>query len=676
MIYSYIQNTLHRIKSFDQLFLILAAVIIGVATGYISIGFRILIDLFRTILWGQGPFIDVIRSSPLYLKIAIPAIVGIIVAFIVSRSAKEAKGHGVPEVIDAVATKNGFIRMRIVMVKAVVSALSIGSGAAVGREGPIIQIGAAFGSSFGQLFQVSTRKMKIFIGCGAAAGIAATFNAPIAGAIFASEVILGDFSVAAIGPIIIASVFGTIVSRSYYGDFPAFVPPDYLLNSPFEILFYILLGITAGLIGWLFVRSLYISEDLFDKWNIPIAIKALIGGGILGLTALFMPEVLGVGYESMELVLNGNITYFLAGALLFGKIFATSLSLGFGASGGIFAPSLFIGSMLGGFLGSIFHSYYPDIAASSGAYALVGMAALVAATTQAPITAILIIFEMTSDYEIILPLMISSIIATIITTRMLDGNIYTIKLKRRGVDIHGGTAINVLDKLRVENIKQQLLEIVREDAPFEELLKRMSRSNHFVFYVCDENKKLTGIITQGMVRRFLNRLEEIPDTTVAKDVYNANFPKINDHVPIHEVLRLMLDSDLMAIPVVNNEGKLTGQVLRQDILREYQEMLIQSQSTSHLASSMKYVHQYAHEKMEVIPGFLMARINTPTEFVNKSIQDLRIRSKYNVQVLLIRKANNDGFIDEMPTPSTIMNLNDQLLLFGRRRDVETICNLT
>jgi CIC family chloride channel protein len=674
-LYSLVQRSLHRIKSFDQLFVIFMAVIIGLVSGYIAVGFRYLIELFRTGLWGQGSFVATIEGTPLYLKIAIPAIGGAIVAMFVHRFAKEAKGHGVPEVMNAVATKNGFIRMRVVLVKALASALSIGSGGSVGREGPIVQIGSAFGSAVGQLFQVSTRRMRTFIGCGAAAGIAATFNAPIAGAIFASEVILGDFSVGAIGPIIISSVFGTVISRSVFGDYPAFIPPLYTMQSPLEIVFYIILGIAAGLAGWLFVRALYFSEDIFDRWKISVGAKALIGGTILGLMAIFIPEVLGVGYESMDRVLSGNMPYLLAGVLLFGKIFATSLCLGSGASGGIFAPSLFMGAMLGGTLGGVFNVFYPQYTAASGAYALVGMAALVAAATHAPITAILIIFEMTSEYNIILPLMISSIIAVAITTRMLDGNIYTIKLKRRGINIHGGADINILNQLQVEQIKQQMVEVIPEKASLKELLERMSRSTHPVVYVCDEDQRLTGIITHGMVRRFLNRLEEVPPETTARDICNAHFPKIRSYMPIHEVLRLMLDADMLAVPVVDENGRLTGQVLHNDILREYQEMLIHNQSARHLASMMKYTHQYYHEKIEVIPGFLLARINTPSEFVHQSLQALNIRKNHNVDVLLIRKMVDGHFTNMMPTSKTRIEADDQLLIFGKKDDVEAICDL-
>lgn len=674
-LYTFVQQLLFKIKSFNQLFILIIAVIIGVLTGYLAVAFRTLILFFQNTLWGEGSLIEVIKAVPIYLKFGIPILGAIVVALFVNKFAKEAKGHGVPEVMNAVATKNGIMRMRVVIVKALASALSIGTGASVGREGPIVQIGSAFGSSIGQIFQVSAMRMKTLVACGAAAGIAATFNAPIAGALFASEVILGDFSVVAIGPIIISSVFATITSRHFYGDHPAFTPPAYALNSPIEIVFYILLGVAAGLVGWLFVKSLYYSEDIFDKSKLPIGIQALIGGSILGIFAILMPEVLGVGYESMDRALAGSIPFYLVILILFGKIFATSISLGSGSSGGIFAPSLFMGAMLGNALGTTFHNYFPNIAASPGAYALVGMAALVAATTHAPITAILIIFEMTSEYHVILPLMVTSIIATVITTRMLDGSIYTIKLKRRGIDIHGGTDMALMDQLQISRLKQQFVEIVQEETLLSELLDKMSRGDQHNIYVCKGEDVLVGIVTHGMVRRYLNRVEEVLPHTQVKDICNYHFPTVNDNTPIHELMKLILEYDLQSIPVVDQNGILTGQVLRRAILREYQEMIIESQSAKSLASSFKYVHQYYHEKIEVIPGFRIARINPPSEFINQTIENLNVRKKYHIDILIIRKSIKDKMKDVIPTPSMHIKQNDQLIVFGAVKDIDAICEI-
>ncbi len=675
-LYYYINESLRKIKAFDQLFVIMMAILIGIFSGYIASGFRLLIQEFQTLFWdGEGSLVSMIRNAPLWSVILIPMVGVAIVAQFVDTFAKEAKGHGVPEVMNAVATQNGFIRMRVVVVKAFASALSIGSGAAVGREGPIVQIGSAFGSTVGQVFQVSRRRMNTFIGCGAAAGIAATFNAPIAGAIFASEVILGDFSVAAIGPIIISSVFGTVISRSIYGDFPAFIPPQYNLVSHWEIFFYILLGIVAGLIGMIFVRTLYKTEDLFDELNLPVWLKGLIGGGVLGLVAVFLPELMGVGYDTMDKVLSGQLPLLLMILLMGGKVIATSISLGAGASGGVFAPSLFIGSMLGGTMGLVFHTLFPTLTTTSGAYALVGMATMVAATTHAPFTAILIIFEMTTEYTVILPLMVASIIATVITTNILDGNIYTLKLKRRGIDIHRGADVNVLRQLQVKALKQQMVDLIYENEPLSVLLDKITESTHETIYTFREDGTLAGLVTLGMVRRFLTNNEEIPKGTIVRDIQKEIFPTVTDNTPVDEVLHILIDNDLTSIPVVDHNGKLTGQVFRRDILKEYQEMLIQTQNAGHVASMMKYVHKYYYEKVEVLPGFTMARINCPSEFVGQSIKNLHIREKYGIEILIIRRQRGPSFKDVLPVASTILNMTDQLLIFGETKSVEAVCKM-
>lgn len=673
--YVSLQNVLFKIKSFDQLFVIIMATLIGVFAGVISAGFRTLIDTFRETLWGQGALIDVFKAAPIYLKIGVPAFGGAVVAYFVSRFAPEAKGHGVPEVMNAVATQNGFIRMRVVVIKAFASAMSIATGASVGREGPIVQIGSAFGSTIGQLFQVSIRRMRTFIGCGAAAGIAATFNAPIAGALFASEVILGDFSAAAIGPIIIASVFGTVVSRGLYGDFPAFIPPTYILHSPVEIIFYILLGLVTGVVAWFFVRSLYKTEDIFDAWKAPVAVKGLLGGALLGGVAVYLPQILGVGYETMETVLVGNLGFALAAGLVLAKIFATSLSMGFGASGGVFAPSLFIGSMLGGAMGSVIHMLFPEITASSGAYALVGMAAMVAATTHAPVTAVLIIFEMTAEYSVILPLMITSIIAMVISSRLLKGsNIYTMKLIRRGIDIYGGTDINVLDKIQMRTLKKKIVDTVPESMTLQELLKKMSVSSALNFYVKDDEGHLNGVITHSGMRRFLNHHDDLPTGLTVTDMMNPKFEVITDETPIHEALRKMIEMDLEALPVVDEQHILTGEVERTAIMHQYQEILIHSESAKALAHSMKFIQKQYHEKSEVLPGYFLARINAPSAFVNQSIRSLNVRQTYGVDILLIRRTVGKKEIDSIPDVNVKLRSSDQLLIFGEQARIELLCD--
>ncbi len=671
----FIRKIVSGIKTYEHIFVLVIAAIIGVVSGIIAAGFQYLIAFFRDALWTEGNFVEAITNTPLYLRLAIPAGGGVIVAWFVHKLAREAKGHGVPEVMNAVATHNGFIRMRVVLVKAFASALTIASGGSVGREGPIVQIGSAFGSTMGQIFQVSRRRLKTFVGCGAAAGIAATFNAPIAGAIFASEIILGDFSAASIGPLMIASVLGTVVSHSIHGDYPAFIPPIYTLNNPIELAFYAVLGVAAGLIGLTFIKFLYYSEDFFDRFRVHVALKALIGGLVLGIIALFVPQIMGVGYETIDLVLVGNLSFKLAALFLVAKLAATSLTLGFGGSGGIFAPSLFMGSMLGGALGSLFNLLFPQMGISPGAYALVGMAAVVSATTFAPITAILIIFEMTMEYTIILPLMISSIIALTITQRLSDGSIYTIKLKRRGIALHRGKDVNVLNKLSVARLKHMVFDTVTATTPARETLSKIAQCDQSHLYVTDDQGALIGTLSLGSVRRYLNQHEEIPVDATALDLANTQYKMITNQTNVDEALRLMTEMDVVNLAVIDENKALSGTIYKEDILREYQELLLQEESANSIGSALKFIQKYNYTKTEVIPGFYMANIDVPSPFINLTIPALNIRKKYNVDVLLIRRVTRAGHINQVPDDKTKLSADDQILIFGKGKYIEKVCRL-
>jgi CIC family chloride channel protein len=351
-----------------------------------------------------------------YWRVAIPAAGGLVVGPLIYFFAREAKGHGVPEVMAAVALRGGVIRSRVVAIKALASAVSIGSGGSVGREGPIVQIGSALGSTLGQILRVPASQMRTIVGCGAAAGVSATFNAPIAGALFAAEVVVGNFGVAQLSPIVISSVVATVVSRFFLGNHPAFPVPAYELVSPFELFPYMFVGFVAGFVALAFMKALYATEDLFDRTPIPEYLRAAVGGALVGCIGIAFPNVFGVGYSTISAALASELPATLLGALVAAKIVATSITIGSGGSGGIFAPSLFLGAATGGFFGTFIHQWFPESTASSGAYALVTMGAVVAAATHAPITAIIMIFELTQTITIIPPLMAACVVSTLVTT--------------------------------------------------------------------------------------------------------------------------------------------------------------------------------------------------------------------------------------------------------------------
>ena len=569
-------STLRSFLADEHTIMVLLGIIVGVVGGYGAVGFRYLINFIQSIAYGSSAeLLDVIQSIPWYVRIAIPAIGGLIVGPIVYFFAREAKGHGVPEVMYAVALKQGIIRKRIVFIKALVSAICIGTGGSVGREGPIVQIGSAVGSAMGQLFNVSANRIRTMVGCGAAAGIAATFNAPMAGSLFAIEIILGEFEIASFSPIVISAVSATAVSRHYLGDIPAFILPEYILHSSLEFPLYAILGILCALVAVGFTLFLYRAEDAWDSIKFPEYLKAVIGGLMMGTMGLIFPQVLGVGYGAIDLALMIKLSWWFMALLVLCKILATSITIGSGGSGGIFAPSLFMGAMTGGTFGAVVHYFFPSVAVSPGAYAVVGMGAVVAATTHGPLQAILIIFEMTGNYKVILPLMITCIISCLIARRLCGESIYTFKLIRRGINIRGGKEINILSSMYVKNVMYHTVEIIPETLRLQEFAKGLpeSRSNNFV--VVNDKEEITGVLT------FLDYYDDLfngklDDQMVVRDIMTSDVVTVSIEDNLGTALEKITAGDFSILPVVSadNPLKMLGILTRRDILEAYDQAVI------------------------------------------------------------------------------------------------------
>ena len=362
-----LMRILEKAKQAEHSFMVFLAVVVGCLGGIGAILFRKLINAVQLASWGDLPFsLELVRSHPGWFIVLVPTLGGLIVGPMVHFFAREAKGHGVPEVMEALTRHAGVMRPRLVIVKSLASAVSIGTGGSVGREGPIVQIGSALASSVGQLLKLSGARLCTLVGCGAAAGIAATFNAPIAGPLFAAEVILGEFTVTQFTPVVISSVVATVISRHFLGDVPAFVVPEYYLNSAWELGIYAVLGVVAAVVSLGFIRFLYLAEDAADRLSIPPWIVPALGGAAVGCIGLAYPQVFGVGYETIEHALRGDLALGLLGVLLLLKILATSVTIGSGGSGGVFAPSLFIGAMTGGTVGTLAHLWVPEVAVVPG----------------------------------------------------------------------------------------------------------------------------------------------------------------------------------------------------------------------------------------------------------------------------------------------------------------------
>jgi len=545
---------------------------IGVGAGFGAYGFRWLIGFIQQVFWGHGAALVPWTAVSTLL---IPAVGGALVGPIVYFLARETKGHGVPEVMLAVAEDQGRMRFRVVIVKALASALCLGSGGSAGREGPIVQIGSALGSTLGQLTHVPAEILRTLVAAGAAGGIAATFNAPIAGVFFSLEVILRDFSARAFSLVVLASVTATVISRALLGANPAFVAPPYELRSPWELLVYAVLGVLAALVARTFTWALYRCEDGFDAWRVPEYLKPIVGGLGVGALGLVFPQVFGVGYKTLDSVLQGHLAPGLMGGLLLAKLAATSLTLGSGGSGGIFSPSLFMGAMLGGTLGATAHTLFPANTAPAGAYALVGMAAVFAAAAQTPITSVLILFEMTGDYRIILPLMTAVGVSSLVSHFLSRENIYTIKLLRRGIDILKPPPLDPLAKLRVADVMVRQIVTLDEAVPLRTIVDHLREHPFTSFPVTDGNRTLVGILGYGEIRDVLT--SKHPNGTLrARDLMRTPPPISYPDETLSQVAARFRLANVDGLPVVSREDPrvLLGVISHSDLLAAYERAVV------------------------------------------------------------------------------------------------------
>ncbi|MCF7553546.1 chloride channel protein [Pseudonocardia sp. WMMC193] len=441
-------TTLRRVHGWlvaSQYGLVGLALIIGAGAGLGAVVFRYLILAITNLVTGRNDYGAAGRVASLHLPalgpwflLLAPVVGGLLYGPLVYRFAPEARGHGVPEVMLAVAQNGGRIPARVAAVKSLASALCIGTGGSVGREGPIVQIGSALGSSIGQWLRVPEHRLRLMVACGAAGGISATFDAPVAGVFFALEIILRAFTAEAFGVVVISSVTANVIAHALVGHDHVLQLPAYSLGSAAELPLYGVLGLAAGVVGWGFARFLYLVEDVCDRvWRGPEWLRPAVGGVLLGAVLFALPQMYGVGYPVLESAVSGSYALGLLVLLLVGKMVATSLTIGIGGSGGVFAPSLFVGGMLGTAFGVVAQAVFPGLALSPGAFGLVGMAAVFAAASHAPIAAALIVFELTGQYAVILPLLVAVALATGLSHLISRDTIYTLKLLRRGIDIDG-----------------------------------------------------------------------------------------------------------------------------------------------------------------------------------------------------------------------------------------------
>jgi len=561
-----VKDLIYFLRTSDASYFLVFSILVGTGAAFGAIFFRWLILQINNLFFVESK--NILGFMGNYYVIIIPAIGGLLVGPIIHFFAREAKGHGVPEVINAMVTKGGRIRPRVAIVKTLASSICIGSGGSAGREGPIIQIGSALGSSIGQLFNMTEEKTKTLVACGAGAGIAATFNAPLGGIFFALEVVLREYGLKNFSSVVLSSVTATVISRSFLGDHPTFQTPPFQLYSIADMPYYFVFGLFTALAALLFIKVLYKSEDIFNNIRMPAYLKPALGGLLIGSIGLFFPQVFGVGYDVIENTINGELVIGVIVALVFLKIIATSITLGSGGSGGIFAPSLFIGALLGEAFGKTATLILPSTVIPPGAFALVGMAAVFAGTSHAPISAILLLFEMTGNYQILPPLMVTCVISVIIVRWISKPSIYTLKLLRRGIDVEKHIEVDLMDSIIVSEAMIKDVIAVNESETVRNVGLKIKKTNHRGFPVLSEEGKLAGMVTRQDINHALQSGDADSEVkkVMTKDIIVC-FPNES----LKTALNKMAKRNIGRIPVVEieNQENIIGILTRKSIINAY-----------------------------------------------------------------------------------------------------------
>ncbi|MGI5240681.1 chloride channel protein [Dactylosporangium sp. CA-139066] len=547
--------------------LLVLAVVVGAGASLGAVGFRWLVAAATRLFSGWTDYAGHAGSAHGWLPwagrwfvVAAPVVAGLLYGPLIHLGAREARGHGVPEVMYAVTAHGGRIRPRVAVVKSLASALCIGGGGSVGREGPIVQVGSALASALGQLVRLPDSRLRLLVAAGAAGAVSATFNAPIAAVFFALELILADFAVESFAAVVLASVTSSAISRALIGDHPFLALPAFHVTSPIEYLWYAGLGLVAAVVGVGFSRILYLVEDVCDRcWQGPEWLRPAVGGVLLGGVLLAVPQLYGVGYPVLDRAVVGGYSVLFLLVLLVGKMVAASLTIGIGGSGGVFGPSLFVGAMLGAAVGDAAHAAMPGHVASAGAYALVGMGAVFAGAARTPITAVVMVFELTGEYSVVLPLMVAVALAAGASRLLSADTIYTRKLHRRGVDL-GRDAVQA-PAPTVEAIAGALPVALAADARLAEVVERFTDGRYDALPVVDEQGRLRGVVPAVEVERAVR--DASADLT-AGDLA-ASVPVLRAGQSLDEALDAVVRAGGVGVPVERDDA-LVGWVTHRDIL--------------------------------------------------------------------------------------------------------------
>lgn len=575
---------LRRVIRNDQLILAILAVVVGGCAAGGIILFREGISLVQALFYGTGNvrLVEHAVTLPWWWVLAAPTAGGLLVGLLFRFVARRQRPSTVADVIAANAFRSGRMSFRRGAKTALIDAVSIGVGASVGREGPAVHLGAALGGWLAKILRLTRTLSRTVMGCGVAAAVAASFNAPIAGALFANEVIIGHYGLSAFAPIVLSSVVGTMASRAYFGDYPAFIISQHPGISFVEIPAFAVLGVMAAVAGIAFIRGCAVVQEGAARVPGPAWLRPMLGGFLVGLIALVVPQVLGLGYGVTDDALKGVLPLAILAAAFIGKLAATILSIGFGFGGGVFSPSLVIGAMLGGTYGTLVTQALPALSSGPDAYTIVGMGAMAAAVLGAPISTSLIIFEMTGDYALTLAVMVAVVISSVITKQVTGHSHFTFQLARRGIDLKAGFETALLRAIRVRDVMETACVTVGAGVHLPEVRARLLESRIGEVFVVRGDGSLLGTIT-------LPDLSDMAfdaafdDLITASDVARLHPPVLPVNADLETALDTMHKVGEEHIAVVDSLDTrvLRGWVHERDVVGAYNRALVDSRREEH-----------------------------------------------------------------------------------------------
>lgn len=575
---------LDRITRHEQVVLTGLAVIVGGIGGGSAIVFREAIAALQYLFYGFSAERLVTLGSQLswwHIVLATTTgglAVGLFVEFLMPGR----RPRGVADVMEASALRGGRMRLRVGIGAAFVSALSIGAGASVGREGPVVHLGASLSAFVAERLRLGRSLSQTLLGCGVAAAVAASFNAPIAGAFFALEVVVGHYAMSAFAAIVISSVTGTIISRIWFGDFPAFIIPEHQIASFLEFPAFALLGLVSAATAIIFMYSVGFTTRVAGRMPVPAWLRPAGGGLLVGLIAIQFPHVLGVGYEATDMALNEQFGLVMLMTLLVLKTATTAISLGCGFGGGVFSPSLYLGAMLGGAFGVIATLVFPHLSSGHAAYTIVGMGAVAGAVLGAPISTILMVFELTGDYELTIGVMIATVIASLLTRQLYGHSFFTWQLDQRGLNLRTGREKGLLHEVRVRDVLCTDHATVPPAASMAEIRQSLIGACHGELFVADEDGRLHGTITLADLAdaAFDTELDFLLN---AEDVCRHRPPVLAADDDLEAAMALMdsVQEDIVAAVESRDTMRLIGYVRQRDVVHAYDLALLRARDEAH-----------------------------------------------------------------------------------------------